>query len=386
MSLLPLTSCTDSSRKDYAENRPISHYEPLGSTRNPLYVCSDTQALGKNISAGIALLDAFTSAPSDRSHLSTRFTKIIRVCYYMGSNQQVITPLVPQPSSNGSALPGTEGHTELPVGSVAGLEYFTLFTEPMRIGFKDSANKTYQIFSQVAAALADVNPQLYHISPTLRDTIATDMHAGIGAVGSGSASDTLAASFAHLGQSLLEAGISEELWNSCILALCACIHLQTLTLVGADQAIISAGTKNCVPYAEEILGLEIGSLSGIILTKTEEKMAGRVVSTDNKLPDAKIIADGLVVEIYRRVMECLCTALGELSFTAIAQELTGHSCTLCVTFLSVNNNGGLNAGTGGYGLPPSFSGYVPLNIIDLPGWEYADGGACNGFSQMVSIL
>jgi hypothetical protein len=48
--------------------------------------------------------------------------------------------------------------------------------------------------------------------------------------------------------------------------------------------------------------------------------------SDNKQADAKMVADGLAFEIYRRVCECLCVHLSELSFSSIAQQLTG-SCS-----------------------------------------------------------
>jgi ABC-type uncharacterized transport system substrate-binding protein len=56
------------------------------------------------------------------------------------------------------------------------------------------------------------------------------------------------------------------------------MHLQTLTIVDTDQAIISSGTRNACPHAEELLGVETGSISDLILKKTEEKM---VSSFDN---------------------------------------------------------------------------------------------------------
>jgi hypothetical protein len=186
------------------ENRPIPHYEPLASARNPLYVCSDTQALGSNINAALCVLDCLSSCPSERSSLSTRFTRVFRVSYYMGDYQQShVQPnaLAVLDEAGKAKTPSPPPNTNFPVGSVAGIEYFMMFTEPFRCGFKDANVRTYHIFSLLAAALSD--NATFHISSTTRDLIVTDS--------SQSAVEQLAQQFHYLSKQVTEvAGINEE--------------------------------------------------------------------------------------------------------------------------------------------------------------------------------
>lgn len=287
------------------------------SVASNLFLASQLSPRAKMMTAAVAVLNCMTSAPSFKNRHSTRYLNQFSISFNPATKQISSMEIVAHP------------------------------VEPFHIGVKDPLARPYSIFAHLSAFLSsdESSNNSHHITASMRDALLADYDANT--------IQELSLSFANLAELLLDTGvITGELWESCISALVACLHLQGVAIVGADTAIISSGTKNSVAHVESALGVEAGSLTQLLLKKSEEKM-GRVIVSDNKLADAKMIQETICAELYRRVLDLLLFLLSKE--TSVIDQRNSFNSSSASSFSS------------------SSSMSNTVTMLDTPGWEMQDG-------------
>ena len=292
----------------------MQNFEPLGSHRNPLLVSSEYR-FGKSVVAGLALFDAFASAPSERNATSSRCIRRFRLLYAANN-------------------------------SISNIEMSAHLIDTARLNFKNSSMRPLQIFAMLMAGLSPDLLASFHISDSQKLQYLN---------GSRALPEDMAAEMQFLRSSLIAVGLEEEAWNDAVRCLLSIVHLQSISIVGSSSAIISANSKTVILYAEQVLGIEAGSLTNIILKKIEP---GKPAPVDNSPNEAKSIVEGISATIFFRAFSFLSVVCFGKSFLAEA-TVTGPSPP-----------------------PPALSaGEKMMDIFDFPGAEVFEQGAC-GLGQM----
>ena len=106
--------------------------------------------------------------------------------------------------------------------------------------------------------------------------------------------------------SILNSGmITPDEWRAALSVVAACIHLLTVTIVGAEITIISAATKSNLIAAENLLGLPLGSISTQLLKKRIDNSKIDGPTTDCKPVESRALLESLTLVIYKRTVEYL---------------------------------------------------------------------------------
>jgi len=125
--------------------------------------------------------------------------------------------------------------------------------------------------------------------------------------------------YAYISESLLECGrVSESTWHTTMAIVAACIHLQSISIVGSESTIISSATKSSVAIAESLVGLPVGSISSMLLKKKIESTDrqinnsmgsgsadGPVAMVDCKPLESRALVDAFCSTIYSRCFKSL---------------------------------------------------------------------------------
>lgn len=278
-----------------AEERDPS--KPLGFYANPAIISSEASATAKKLYASMCLLNVFSSAATEKNPWSSRVGQYTQLHF---SSQGKILDAVTVP----------------------------IFTEMLRCNPKDP--NVGPLFIQHLLVHARGKPEYLLLNSSFRDIYTH--HREI-------AYDS---ELFHLHDVLVHwGGMHEEQWEGLLKVVASVVHLQSINILGSETTMISANTKNHVSIAEQLLGLEAGTLLACIMKKVDDRPSRPAGSTMECRPhESKII------------LELLCN------------ELMVRTLTSCLDYLRTNH--AANMAT-------FFDGKAPqdgsLHLFDPPGWE-----------------
>ena len=293
--LFSKASTSPHNMKNY--NTVLDVVAPIGSAENPFYIPPDLYKFGRPLAAALRIFDAMASSQTDKHHNSTRHVKAVKIIYDRGMSV---------------------------IGAHAELVHF----DSSRFGTKDNLLKPYNLYAILIAGLMDSRNSEFKFLPNQRDAIFLNMAKPF---------SYYSKEFDYLKELLVTATkcLDEESWETILRLLAACMHFQSLTIVGTDAAILSQTTKNHVGAAESLLGAETFSTTNLIIKKKDEKM-GKIVSVDQRPLEAKSVIDCVTNEIYSSIMK--------------------YILHMCNSKMGVVN---------------PLEGMTPLGVtvLDVPGWE-----------------
>lgn len=307
--LLSKASTSPHNMKNY--NTVLDIVSPIGCCDNPFYIPPDLTKFGRPLAAAIRLFDTMASSQTDKHHNSTRHAKTMKITY------------------NSSM-------------SIIGINVELVHFDSSRFGIKDNLLKPYNIYAVLIAGLMDSRNSEFKFLPNQRDAIFLNL---------GKPFSYYSKEFDYLKELLVVTTkcLDEESWETILRLLAACIHFQSLTIVGTDAAILSQTTKNHVGAAESLLGAETFSTTNLIIKKKDEKM-GKIVSVDQRPAEAKSVIDCVSNEIFSSIMKYILHKCNDKM--AVANPLEGE---------------------------------VPMDvtILDVPGWEALEL-VNNGMTQLIA--
>lgn len=304
----------------YDNVQTVASFEPLGSYFNPLNTPSESK-VGKAIAAGLLIYDALGTAATERNKNSTRHVKHIRIIY--NTDRMAIS------------------------GAHMGIS----MTDMLRFNPRERGQNAPHVIYMLLIGMGQKADE-FRISSIQRDAYLSPMNL------SAKSYDYLK-EFHHLQNTLVQEKVIEERdWENALKVIAAVINLQTVSLVGAEAAIISSNTKTYVTNAEALLGLETGSLTALILKKADDRLgkpAGAM--TENKPSESKALIDALCSNLYTKTIKFLLEKCSQRSFQATSDA---EYSSLLANIPEAN-----------------------ILFVDLPGWQRVDA-SCFGLSQLVA--
>lgn len=239
---------------------------PLGTVHNQFMVSSEASSTVKKLYASICCLTVLGSAPTAANGWSSRVSQYLQLNF----------------SSQGRLL---------------NAQLIPLFTETLRCNPRD----------------LNVGP------PMIQHLLVHSKHQSDGLMLTSQLKELYTHSkevhgdeeLDHLHEVLVTwGGLSQSHWESMLRVVAAIIHLQNLTILGTESAMVSANTKGSLASAESLLGLVVGSLSGCILKKTDERPSRPAGSMMDCRPfETRALVDILCTELMTRMMNSTLDAL-----------------------------------------------------------------------------
>jgi alpha-tubulin suppressor-like RCC1 family protein len=233
--------------------------KPLGFYANPMIISSDASTTVKKFYASLCLMQAFSSAATEKSPWSTRIGQYVQLHF----------------SSQGRILDAVT----IPV-----------FTEMLRCNPKDP--NVGPLYIQHLLVHSRGKPEYLCLNSSFRDvyTHYRDI--------------SYDAELMHLHNILIQwGGFHEDQWENLLKVVASVVHLQNINILGSESAMISANTKHHVQTAEQLLGVESGSLMQCIMKKVDDRPSRPAGSTMECRPhEAKIILDLLCNELMVRAL------------------------------------------------------------------------------------
>lgn len=275
--------CADSSAKDAATTTdPDAAFHPLGSQRNPFALCSDTSRSGKIITAGIMLMSALGSTPTDRNRHCSVHIKHIRMVYGIS-------------------------------GRIIGAQLRMHLTDMIKLGCKDANSpKPAYLFCLFIAGIGSRADE-FKLTNTCRDIYNNVIQAAF-------PDENLEVEFTYLEQTVLQSGaLTSEEWNQLLRVIAGIALLQSVSLVGSESTIISSNSKNAVLSAEHNLGLDEGEnkgcLSHLFLKRLDDRIGKNTgAMIDNKPAESRAILESVCSNIYSRTISYMLQQITSRSF------------------------------------------------------------------------
>lgn len=254
------------------------HSKPLGCSRNPFLIQSDASVAAKKLYASILLLDSFCSSISDKNLASSRVLKHVILRY--GAN-----------------------------GKLNGVRVEALLSELLRSNAKDPTIGPLVIQCMVAHK----NSPAWGLPQPVREMF-TSQH-----------SMSYEHEFDHLRDVLINfGGIDESDWDDALKVVAGIMTLQNIAMLGGESTVISASTKPFLSQAEQLFGMESGTLSNAILKKPDDRI-GRPPGSmmDCRPSESRAAMDILIAELLARVVQYFLEKLSQhLPNSDISEEGT----------------------------------------------------------------
>ncbi len=210
-------------------------FEPIGSSRNPFLFPSDSSKTVKALAVASMLCDAMGTAATDKNKYSTRHFKLAKIYFCAESSR------------------------------ISGIKMKVTGTDLLRYGSKDPIHGNAYMLTLLMAGIGK-KAEEYRLNSSMRDAYTSSAATSYLNV-------DLAAEFAHLQHQLLSSHVlSEEEWDAVLRALSCVVNLQSLALVGSESTIISSSTKSYVGNVETLLGLEAGTIGGLLLKRADDRI------------------------------------------------------------------------------------------------------------------
>eukprot|EP00981_Chlorochromonas_danica_P001703 scaffold369_cov177-Ochromonas_danica.AAC.36 len=241
---------------------------PIGTSDNPFLLPPESSVVCKRLCASLALLTAFTSAATDKNCFSSRAMKFISIKY--GNN-----------------------------GKLSAIRARCLFAEMLRTNTRDPIQGPLFIQALVMKGCPKLTE--YGVPGSLLDNY---NNSGFGQL-------DYQQEYLYLEDLLLNwSGLSSDDWESACKVVAAVCLLQGVTLLGSDSTLVSSSTKTYVTQAETLLGLEAGSIFGILMKKPDERIGRPSGSmTETKPIEAKIILETATSYLMSKTLSFLLNQL-----------------------------------------------------------------------------
>ena len=285
-------------------------YANLGSSKNPFQQTRDSEELkacSSGLAAALMVLDVMGSCQTDKNSSSSRHVKVVSLHYSRRSMKLRSARL------DMSLLDST------------------------RYSTKDTQLKPFHLFPMLVAGLMETRNSEFKFTTNQRDAIFANYSKSF---------SQMAVEFGHFKAAVLASGVDEETWESALRCLAACVHFQSLVIVGSDAALISSATKSHIAAAEALLGAETFTTNNLVIKKLEDKM-GKLVSMDQRPAEAKATIDAVCNEIYQGILQYFLFLINERMAAGGARD----------------------------------DGAVVLSLLDTPGYEVILG-VPGGISQL----
>jgi hypothetical protein len=236
--------------------------KPLGLASNPFLISNDSSIAAKKLLASITLLNMFTTASTDKNPWSSRAFHY----YELHFNAQ---------------------------GRIQSAAAIPIFHDMLRCNPKDPTLGPLLI--QHLVVHARNKPEYLQLNSRFRD-----IYTHYKDVAGDNELYHFHEIFTHYG------GLTEEHWEQMLRIVASVVHLQNITILGSDTTMISANTKNHITMAEQLLGIEAGSILSGIVKKSDDRPSRPVGSTIEAKPlESKIILEVLCNELLSRLLHYL---------------------------------------------------------------------------------
>jgi hypothetical protein len=204
---------------------------PLGTAANPFPLAPDASTTAKRLCAATTLLQSFGQLKGGDKLTSAQVTQFVTLRF--------------SPST----------------GKLNGCRVQALFPEQLTFNTKDSP-----LLLQCMVALH--KREEVNLSSIVRDRFSFVKDSKVL-----STQCNFHEELDYLHNMLVEVGgISQKHWDEFIQVVVAVMHLQSLTVMGGETAVLSSATKGLLSQAEDLLGLENNALFPVVLKRPDDRI------------------------------------------------------------------------------------------------------------------